>query len=139
MKRIIAIALAIIMCIIPCNNVFADELDTPVEPEIIDEMYASGTYTVPANSSIDTSTFYLSDPYFAFEMRATYASGGPASGKYKVALKRGSSTKASGTNYVNGSTIKIDWISIISGTHKFTITNNTAFPIIVTLTYYSWT
>ena len=131
MKKFFAIFLAIALCIVGTTTAFASETERDPEPT---RMWASGTYVVPAYSSVDTGTFSLTDRYFAFEMSATSSS----SGTYTVALKRSGVTKASATKYVNSGIFKKDWITITSGSHYFTITNNTSASITVTLTYYSW-
>lgn len=136
MKKLLAILLSLVVAISSVSVVFADppELDTPVTEEDIEGMWASGTYSVPANSYVDTPIFYLGACYFAYEMCAT---GG--SGTYQVALRRGSGTKAYANHDVNGINYKYDWITInTSGNYYLRITNFTSSSISVTLTYYSW-
>lgn len=143
MKKLLAILLSLVVAISSVSVVFADppELDTPVTEEDIEGMWASGTYTVPANSTINTASFNIPERYFAFEMTATLSSGGTApNASYTVILKKGSGTIASGSGYINGGTYKFDWITITDriNNHYFTITNNYSSAISVTLTYYSW-
>lgn len=141
MKKLLAILLSLVVAISSVSVVFADppELDTPVTEEDIEGMYASGTYSVPAYSYVDTPGFYIPDRYFAFEMRATTSSGGTLNSSYSVTLKKGNGLIASGTADIDGATYKLDWIDISStGTYYFRITNNSSTSISVSLVYYSW-
>ena len=132
MKKVISTILAIAMCIaIATTSVAASETEREKQPT---RMWDSVTYVVPAYSSVNTGSFSLTDHYFAFEMNATSVSGGT----YTVAFKRNNVTMVSVTQNINSGTFKKDWITIISGTHNFTITNNSGVAITVTLTYYSW-
>ena len=139
MKRIIAILVALAMCITMTNTAFAAELDTPVQEEDIDEMYDSKTIVIPAYSSVTTSSFYIPDPHFAFESTGNTSTGGTTTnGSYLVELKHGSGTHASQNLNIDGYTYKLDWISVYAGTYYFKITNYSNTAIRVVLTYYSW-
>lgn len=141
MKKFLAILMSLVVMVSSSVVVFADppELETPVTEEEPEGMWASGTYTVPANSTLDTASFNIPDPYFAYEMTATLSGGGTSSSSYRVALKKGIGTRASATYYIDGVTHKVDWINIsTTGAHYFSITNNSNSTIYVTLTYYSW-
>lgn len=139
MKRIIAILVALAMCITMTNTAFAAELDTPVREEDIDEMYDSKTIVIPAYSSVTTSSFYIPDPYFAFESTGNTSTGGTTTnGSYLVELKHGSGTHASQNLNIDGVNYKLDWISVYAGTYYFKITNYSNTAIRVVLTYYSW-
>ena len=142
MKKILTLVLAIVLAVSCGVTAFADppELDTPVVEEDIDEMWASGTYTVGPNSTLNTATFNIPDHYFAFEMTATTAGGGTSSSTYRVSLKKGMGTRAAATYAIDGVTHKVDWINIsTTGDHYFLIENFSNTTIYVTLTYYSWT
>ena len=137
MKKIIAVILAMTLCLALGTNAFAGE--TSANKETPSRMYNSATYSVPANSTVATSTFYVPDHLFAFEMTGQKYSGGTYSGTYTVNLRTSSGGfVASGTGYINCSTYKIDYISVNPGTYYFTIRNDSNVPIKVTLTYYSW-
>ena len=142
MKRITAIFLALLFVITSTVTAFADppELETPILEDEIDEMLASGTYYVPANSTVNTTYFNIPDRYFAYEMTATLYTGGTSGSSYRVVLKKLSGgTRASATYNIDGITHKIDWIDIsTTGNHYFEITNFSSNPIEVYLTYYSW-
>ena len=139
MKRILAIALTIVMCVTLANTVSAAELDTPVEPEIIDEMYASGTYTILAHNTLTVGPFYVPEHNFCYKMQACLADGGTSNSTYTVTLKKSpGGTISSATHSINNITYKYDWISVTSGNHYFTISNNSDQTIEVTLIYYSW-
>ena len=139
MKRILAVFLALAMCITVANTAFAAELDTPVQEEDIDEMYDSKTIVIPAYSSVTTSSFYIPDPHFAFESQGNTSTGGTTTnGSYLVELKQGSGTLASNNVSIDGYTYKVDWISVYAGTYYFKITNYSNTAIRVVLTYYSW-
>ena len=136
MKKITALLLIIALCFAGATHSYAAEAGEK-EPTPT-RMWGSGTYYVPAGSTISTGNFYVGDPHFAFEMSALTASGGTSSSTYMVTLKRGSGTTASANANINGYTYKFDWISVVSGTFHFEITNNSSTAINVTLTYYSW-
>ena len=134
-KKFLAIVLSLVMCFSFSAIAMAEEVDTPVNDPVIDEMWDSGTYSVPAHTTINTAQFYIPDHHFAFEMSGT----GSSSGTYTVKLKTASnSTIVTGNLNINSSAKK-DWISVNPGYYYFSITNNTNSTISVTLTYYSWT
>ena len=136
MKKITALLLIIALCFAGATHSYAAEAGEK-EPTPT-RMWGSGTYYVPAGSTISTGNFYVGDPHFAFEMSALTASGGTSSSTYRVVLKYGSATKASFTAAINGTNYKFDCISTHSDTYHFEITNNSSTAINVTLTYYSW-
>ena len=89
-----------------------------------------------------TLQFDVPERSFAYEMRATNASGNAISGSYQVELLLASNfvAKASSTRAANGVTYKVDNIDLSNTNQRclFCITNYAGVPISVTITYYSW-
>lgn len=163
-KKIIALFLAIIMATsfattamaaesdsgIP-ENATAHTIELTVNPDgTIEGAEDSGIspfiwnqehHTVSGNKTY-TQQFNVPDRYFAYEMRATDASGNAISGQYCVELLYAISfsTLAACTQAANGVTHKIDHIDLDASNVRvlFCITNYTGVPISVTITYYSW-
>ena len=140
MKRKIAKVASIALTLAMCFSFFAfanvAEADTSDNAPVIENrMWASGTFLVPAHTSISTSSFDLEHNNFAFEVSAT----GSGSGTCSVKLKTISGlTKATANIAINSGTHKFDWISVNPGYHYFSIYNSTNYAITVNLTYYSF-
>ena len=134
-KKILSFALTVIVCFSLSTLSMAKETNSS-DNAPGNRMWASGTYSVSSGSTLATSSFNIPDRYFAVEMSAT----GGSSGTFTVKLKKtGGGTVATGNFGVNTGVNKIDWITINpTGSHYYTITNNTSSTISVTLTYYSW-
>ncbi len=160
MKKIFALVLTLSM-LLCCNTVIYAVEDTStaipadatkhtievsLEPgEDWDATVAPRIWGDPSASLIDhhsvyTSSFYVSDRYFAYEMEALPGSGVPTDQGYTVALQYTSGgTIASATGCADGSIYKVDWIDIyVDSNYRFHITNSTDYGITVYITYYSW-
>lgn len=100
------------------------------------------SYNVPTDATY-TPAFTVPERYFAFEMSATDYNGNAVSGgRYRVDLLSHSTmgSLANMSRNVDGTTYKLDWIDLES-TNKyclFKIQNVSGTPIVVNLTYYSW-
>lgn len=92
------------------------------------------------NHSAYTSSFYLTDKYFAYEMEALTMDGQAIQEVYTVAFEyTGAAILASMSGYANGNNYKNDWITIdLDGNYRFLVTNSTNSYLTVSLTYYSW-
>ena len=163
-KKIIALFLAIIMATsfattamaaesdsgIP-ENATAHTIELTVNPDgTIEGAEDSGIspfiwnqehHTVSGNKTY-TQQFTVPDRYFAYEMRATDASGNAISGTYRVELLLAItfSTLASCTEAADGTSHKLDHIDLDSSNQRllFCISNYAGVPLSVTITYYSW-
>ena len=155
MKKIISLVLAIVLCMSLSVTALAAETDIPadvekntieitLEPgESIDEsdvtpyIWGQETHDVPYDARA-TAAFNIPDRNFAFEMKGTGINNEPINGTYTVELNRGATIKASRPGNLDGTTYKVDWISVEPGNYYFTIYNYTSVTIKVVLTYYSW-
>ena len=163
-KKIIALFLAIIMATsfattamaaesdsgIP-ENATAHTIELTVNPDgTIEGAEDSGispfiwnqeNHTVSGNKTY-TQQFNVPERYFAYEMRATDASGNAISGQYSVDLLYALSFSlyASRTEEANGVTYKVDHIDLGASNERvlFCITNFAGVPLSVRITYYSW-
>lgn len=155
-KSIFALTLALILCF--STVAFASEdtaagipeyatkhtLEITLNPEdeysVAPCIWGDPSVTMIDNHTVDLSSFYVSDRYFAFEMEGIPASGTPTSQGYSVALRySGASTVASMSGNADGSNYKKDWITLpASGNYYFRVTNATNYVLTVSITYYSW-
>lgn len=99
----------------------------------------------PSMSLVDhhsayTSSFYVSDKYFAYEMEALTVDGGETQQGYGVAFEHiNGGVIASMSGHADGSIYKADWITInTDGYYRFLVTNNTDYYLTVSIVYYSW-
>lgn len=99
----------------------------------------------PSMSLVDhhsayTSSFYVSDKYFAYEMEALKTDGTPTSQGYCVAFEHiNGGVIASMSGNADGGNYKNDWITInTDGYYRFLVSNNTDYYLTVSITYYSW-
>ena len=100
------------------------------------------SYNVPTDATY-TPAFTVPERYFAFEMSATDYNGNAVSGgRYRVDLLLHSSMAsiANASHNVDGIKYKLDWIDLNSSNQYclFKIQNASGTPIVVNLTYYSW-
>lgn len=164
-KKIIALFLAIIMATSFATTAMAAESDSGTPENLVSHtieltvnpdgtveggeddgispfIWNQENHTVSGNKTY-TQQFNVPERYFAYEMRATDASGNAISGSYCVQLLYALtfSVYASSTNPVDGNTYKMDHIDLDSSNQRvlFCITNLAGVPISVTITYYSWT
>ena len=163
-KKIIALFLAILMATsfattamaaesdsgIP-ENATAHTIELTVNPDgTIEGAEDSGispfiwnqeNHTVSGNKTY-TQQFNVPERYFAYEMRATDASGNAISGSYCVDLLDAQAfcIIASCTKQANGITYKVDHIDLNATNERvlFCISNISGVPLSVTITYYSW-
>lgn len=146
-KKIVALLMALVMCLSFSTSVFASEVPDVEKHTITFEIPASdesgvqpwmwGQQAPSVNpGSARSNAFTITDRYFAYEMTATGASG-----NYAVSLvyENTNVTIASQSSSVDGVMHKLDWIDVTAGkSHQFIIYNYCSSPISVTLTYYSW-
>lgn len=162
LKKFIALALALVMCMSITTTAFASEtsnnaipenatrheIHLTLEPEAsTDENGGAQTYIWgnPGMNLIDhhtasTASFTVTDRYFAYEMNAIIYDGSTTTQPYSVALKyvnagiiANMSGIADGTNY------KLDWIDLdLDGDYYFQVTNDTDYILSVDIIYYSW-
>lgn len=167
MKKFLAILLSTVMTLCFSSAAFAaegDPIPEGLEKHVIELAVAPGETTIdpstlisgedaiapciwgdPSMSIIDhysanTSSFYVSDKYFAYEMEAIPSNGVATSQGYCVELKYvNAGTIASMSGEADGSNYKLDWITInVDGNYYFRVTNDTDYVLNVYLTYYSW-
>lgn len=163
-NKILALLLTIAMCIGMSTTAFAEE---PASPDISDSMAEAERHTITIEvapgeeigtedgimplmwdekelsimngGTFDLPSFYVSDRYFAYEATVTGPNGEVInSGKFAVNLMYYSSIKASMSGNPNGSTYKLDWITMDSGTYYFQLLNNSPAILKFHITYYSW-
>ena len=156
MKRILAILLALVLTIGMSTSVFAAEPEDTIPANAtrhtVEVSLAPGENIInpriwgdPSMSLVDhysayTSSFYVSDKYFAFEVYGELINGTYTNEVFSVGLE-----------YVNGGTIaslscaadrslyKADWITInVDGNYRFKVVNPTNYYLSVFITYYSW-
>ena len=156
MKRILAILLALVLTIGMSTSVFAAEPENtipanatrhtvevslaPGENDIAPYIWGDPSMSIIDNHSAYTSSFYVSDKYFAFEVYGELINGTYTNQVFSVGLE-----------YVNGGTIasiscaadrslyKVDWITInLDGNYRFKVVNPTNYYLSVFITYYSW-
>lgn len=103
-------------------------------------IWGDPSITMIDNHVAYTSSFYVSDRYFAFEMEGFLDDGITTNEGYVVAFQHISGgTVASMSGNPDGSVYKVDWITInVDGNYRFQITNGTDYVLTVYITYYSW-
>lgn len=117
----------------------ANESENGITPYI----WNNEKHTLPSGSVTYTLQFNVPERYFAFEASALTDSGTSCSGTYSVTFVRSVNSPIAGTGAqsVNGSSTKVDWITIddtSASNYHFKITNNTSYNITVSIVYYSW-
>ena len=156
-KSIFALTLALILCF--STVAFASEdtaagipeyatkhtLEITLNPEdeysVAPCIWGDPSVSMIDHHTVNTSSFYVSDRYFAYEMEAIPASGVATSQGYTVSLvySGANAVKASMSGNADGGLYKKDWITISTdGNYYFRITNNTDYVLNVYITYYSW-
>ena len=156
MKRILAILLALVLTIGMSTSVFAAESENtipanatrhtvevslaPGENVINPRIWGDPSMSIIDNHSAYTSSFYVSDKYFAFEVEGELINGTFTNEVFNVTLEYTSGGSVAGMNcYANGSISKLDWITInVDGNYRFKVTNPTNYYLSVFITYYSW-
>ena len=156
MKRILAILLALVLTIGMSTSVFAAEPEDTIPANAtrhtVEVSLAPGENIInpriwgdPSMSLVDhysayTSSFYVSDKYFAFEVEGELINGTFTNEVFNVTLEYTSGGSVAGMNcYANGSISKLDWITInVDGNYRFKVTNPTNYYLSVFITYYSW-
>ena len=166
LKSIIVLTLAFAMCLALNSTAFAAESTTPegipeyatrheMQLTLFPEGYEGDEATTDGMQSYiwgnpsmnliyhhtaSTSSFYVSDRYFAYEMEAIPIDGVPTTQGYYVAFKpQAGGIKASMSGYADGSNYKLDWIDIYTdGNYYFEVTNNTDYILSINIIYYSW-
>lgn len=156
MKRILAILLALVLTIGMSTSVFAAESENtipanatlhtvevslaPGENIINPRIWGDPSMSIIDNHSAYTSSFYVSDKYFAFEVYGVLLNGTFTNQVFSVGLEHASGgTLASISCYADGSTYKMDWITInVDGNYRFKVVNSTNNYLSVYFTYYSW-
>lgn len=164
-KKILALLLTIVMCIGMSTTAFAEE---PASPDISDSMAEAERHTITIEvapgeeigaedgimplmwdethvsvmngGGVNTASFYVEDRYFAYEVSATGPHGETiTSGTFGVKLlTSGGGLKASMSGDADGSTYKLDWITMESGTYYFRVVNATPAILNFHIIYYSW-
>lgn len=150
-KKIVALLMALVMCLSFSTSVFASEIpevekhtitfeipasdESGVQPRIWNDPY----FNLGSNVTLFTSSFVIPDRYFAYETRATNSNGNAISGSYIVDLMYEGNSVTYMTKPIDGNTYKNDWIDVHAGkNYSFKITNGSSSSIIVYITYYSW-
>ena len=91
-----------------------------------------------------TDPFYVSDPYFGYEMTAYGLDGDASNQFYTINLQlsgnnNGGIFMAGMTGRAHGGRYKLDWISLNASTnYRFQVINNTDYILCVDIIYYSW-
>lgn len=164
-KKIIALFLAIIMATSFATTAMAAEPDSGTPENLVSHtieltvnpdgtveggeddgispfIWNQENHTVSGNKTY-TQQFNVPERYFAYEMRATDASGNAISGSYCVDLLDAElfGVIASYTKRADGNTYKVDHIDLNATNERvlFCITNLSGVALFVTITYYSWT
>lgn len=162
-KKLFAVLLTLVMCIAFSTTAFAEESASPdisdptaaiekhtieitVEPgeEITDDgvmplIWDDPLLFVMNGGTADTPSFYVSERYFAYEVIVTGPYGETiTSGKFALALMYNSSIKASMSGDPNGSSYKVDWITMEPGTYYPRAFNNSPAILKFQIIYYSW-
>lgn len=151
MKKIFSLVLTLVMIFtISSTPVMAAEITEPekttweftVAPgesnDIMPLIWDEFTPESVNNCEFNTSSFYVSDRYFAFESSAIRTDGQPVPDNFTVALKEDIATIATATHAANGEVVKLDWIDLGSGTYYFRIYNTTSYYLRYKITFYSW-
>ena len=156
MKKFIAALLTLAMVFCMTNTVvFAEESENTIpenatrhtveltlnpEDSVSPYIWGDPSITMIDNHTAYTSSFYVSDRYFAFEMEG-FLEGDPITNEgYSVALEYVSGgIIASASGYADHSLYKVDWITInVDANYRFKVTNGTDYVLTVYITYYSW-
>lgn len=156
MKRILAILLALVLTIGMSTSVFAAEPEDTIPANAtrhtVEVSLAPGENIInpriwgdPSMSLVDhysayTSSFYVSDKYFAFEVYGELINGTFTNEVFGIALEYTSGGGICSLScYADGSTYKKDWITInVDSNYRFKVTNPTNYYLSVFITYYSW-
>lgn len=156
MKRILAILLAFVLTIGMSTSVFAAEPEDTIPANAtrhtVEVSLAPGENIInpriwgdPSMSLVDhysayTSSFYVSDKYFAFEVYGELINGTYTNEVFSVGLEYTSGgTLASVSCTADRSLYKVDWITInIDSNYRFKVVNPTNYYLSVFITYYSW-
>lgn len=164
-KTFIALTLALAMCLGLSTTAFAAETNDSGIPEnatrheiqitlapeeslegnIVNggaQTYAWGNPSMNLiyHHTATTSSFYISERYFAYEMNAIPLSGVATNQTYTIDLKvQNAGTKTSMYAPANGVTYKKDWIDLDTDTYYyFEVTNDTDYILVIDIIYYSW-
>jgi len=118
------------------GETIGDDSNSGVAPYI----WGDPSMSLVDHNSAYTSSFYVSDRYFAYEMEATKTDGTETQQGYCVALEYvNGGVIASMSGHADGSLYKNDWITInVDGYYRFLVSNNTDYDLRVLMTYYSW-
>jgi hypothetical protein len=164
-KTFIALTLALVMCLGLSTTAFAAETNDSGIPEnatrheiqitlapeeslegnIVNggaQTYAWGNPSMNLiyHHTATTSSFYISERYFAYEMNAIPLSGVATNQTYTIALKAsGAGNITSMYAAADGVTHKLDWIDLNNDAYYyFEVTNNTDYILVIDIIYYSW-
>ena len=100
------------------------------------------SHYINSNSTTYTVKFAIPNKYFAYEVSATDSNGNACSAIYSVNLLYQPTLSVIATNSgltANGSSSKIDWITVSAGSdYLFKLCNSSNITLKINITYYSW-
>ena len=154
-KKFVALLMACVLMMGISTTAFAAETEESTIPEhatkhtiemtvepgesVAPYIWNQGSFTPPAGGATYTAVFNIPDRYFAYECSAIGPNGMTINANCYVALLVSYDVPIANLPLpINGTTHKMDWITVDPGNHQFRIINDTSYAITVNITYYSW-